>query len=185
MSTNQKTYFLFESPYWLQTNAHDLIGIIPQYLDEIDRSDEMRIRNIVLKFGADEGYLTKSENDNLILVAGDQMGSFRWNICTMNFRSLVDHLQYSNLIKSMTMGSDLPIDKIIDLHTRLGALFDTQILNSVVNRVMNSISRLPFDTKGVSDLVTWRTIHTETPFIWLVIYLQMLMRTESTRQLFN
>lgn len=176
--------FLYTRPFIIKnpstTVKHDNIL---DYLDEFSRADEARIRNIIIKFAAESELVTKNSNDDIVLNPGEDMSSWQWAVCCMNFRSLVVHSQYGILMQSLINGNNSPIDKIIELHTRLGSMFGNEILNTIVNRTMNSIQLIPFNTEGVDDLVTWETIHSETPFVWLIIYLQILLRTESTKTL--
>ena len=98
----------------------------------------------------------------------------------MNFRSLIDINQYAKLMSSIQQNDNYPINQIIDLHSRLGSLFDHKLLNTIVDRIMSSIQLIPYETEK-TESHTWENMHVQTPFIWLIIYLQVVIRSSTVK----
>jgi hypothetical protein len=175
------TIYTYYNPFVVTETYQNTIDNLLEYTDESDRTDLATIRDIVLKFIIVEGLIFRNGDDELCMNLGTDVGTWQWALCSMNFRSLVSMDQYSKLMRSLELGDQSGITKIIDLHFRLGSNFDARVLNTLITRIMKSIQVIPYHVPEESTKVEWDTIHVETPFIWLIIYIQGLVRNETTK----
>ncbi len=166
--------YLYVEPFYTNLLESERPSFIKDYLDPEDRSDEDKIRTHLLKFAVSENLLTVKE-DRFLPSTTDNMGSWEWAMNWINFRSLVDAVIYDKFIRTINANNSYAVTKIINLHAELGMLFDEKLLNTLCNRTMRSIAIIPYDTSKSMETMTWEKIHKETPFIWLLIYLQTVM----------
>jgi hypothetical protein len=170
-----KDYYLYEDPFIKALNPGTLPDYICDYIDEFDRTEINQIKGVILQFAIAEGLIVKS-GDILAINATQDTGSWLWVLASVNFRSSVDVSQYEMVTSSLTSRLGNPINQILDLHMRLGCMFNHKVLNTVVNRVMSSVQLIPYDTKDVKS-ITWNDIHRKTPWYWLLILLQSTTRS--------
>lgn len=172
----EKNIYLYTAPFVHNSNVNTRVEHILELLTDNERADEEKIRGHLLKFAAVEKLIEVQSDQSLKATVVQDTGSWVWIINSMNFRSLIDINQYSKLMSSIQRDDQYPINQIIDLHTRLGSLFDHKLLNTIVNRIMLSIQLIPYETKK-EEIHTWESMHVQTPFIWLIIYLQIVIRS--------
>jgi hypothetical protein len=173
------TIYIYNNPFVLDKKYRSEDYLL-DYLDENDREDEINIRNLLLKFAVQEKLLVRSDNE-VYLDPGKNIGEWRWAMVNTNFRSLVDPKEYSRLLSSVTLDEGLFVNKILDLHVRIGSSFNVKLINTIINRVMSSISTIPYNLSEGTEGLEWTDIHKEVPFIWLLIYLQNVIRNEATK----
>lgn len=150
------------------------------YFDENDREDEIGIRNLILSFCVQENLIVKVDNE-LRIDPGKDMGDFRWIMANTNFRSLVDKTQFNKVMSCLIQGDSIVLNKILDVHFRIGATFNIKLINSIVYRVMSAITVIPYSVAEDSEIATWEDIHRNVPFMWLLIYMQSIIRNEVTK----
>lgn len=169
--------YLYGKPFIVRdTLAHREEHLL-EYLSEEERTDEQKIREMIFKFAAQEKLFDITEDAKPIHSTNRDIGSWIWMINWLNFRSLVDLHQYGSLMQSLQANSNYPINQLLDLHCRLGTLFDERLLNTLANRTLRSIQLIPYDIAPGKETTDWDKIHLETPFIWLVILLQVIIRS--------
>lgn len=166
--------YLYVKPFYTILFETERPFYIKDYLDTDDRLDEEKFRGLLLKFAVAENLVT-IKDDRLLPSTTDNMGSWEWAMNWMNFRSLVDSVVYHKFIRTINANNSYAVTKIINLHAQLGMLFDEKLLNTLCNRVLQSIALIPYDTSKSPETISWEKIHKETPFIWLLIYLQTVM----------
>lgn len=176
-----KTLFLYSTPFFIPDTIPNRTSYVLDYLTDHEREDEEKIRGHLLKFAAVENLIEIKTESTISPAVVQDTGSWIWIINSMNFRSLIDINQYSKLMSSIQRSDNYPINQIIDLHARLGSLFSDRLLNTIANRVMNSIQLIPYDPSSKIEGHTWEKIHKETPFIWLIIYLQTVIRSSTVK----
>lgn len=174
--------FLYEKPFVVTNSKSNFHTYLCETIrmSDFERDDEKQLREIIFKFAID---------NNILRIAGNQVipnpvedtGSWIWAVNWTNFRSLVDMNQYSRLMNSLQAQDGNPVTLIIDLYTRIGMLFDHELLNTVVNRTIKTVSLIPYEVKDKTNLITWERIHLETPFLWLIIFMQTIIRSEARR----
>jgi hypothetical protein len=174
-----KTHFLYGSPFTCPASQTTQFEYLLDYLDDKNREDEIKIRDIIRLFAVEQGLLDLI-NGEVRINPERNVGSWKWRVCTTNFRSLVSRREYSNIIQSLLSGETYAIDQIIDLHMRLGTLFPHSLLNTIVNQTYASVALIPYDL-GSDEEISWKEIHMETPFVWILIYIQVLLRTQTTK----
>lgn len=175
------TLFLFEKPFCVDKTARTELDYIHTYLSEDEREDEKHIQAILFKFALTEKLFEINEFSVLTNTQVTDTGSWVWTVNWMNFRSLVDMTQYSKLMQGLQTNNSYPVNQIIDLHMRLGSLFNSKLLNTLCNRMMQSVTLIPYEIPADHPSISWRQIHIETPFIWLLIFLQIIIRSEVKR----
>ncbi len=176
-----KTLFLYSDPFFISDTIVNRGSFILDCLTDHEREDEEKIRGHLLKFAAVENLIELKTESTISTTVVQDTGSWIWITNSMNFRSLIDINQYSKLMSSIQRNDNYPINQIIDLHVRLGSLFSDRLLNTTVNRIMNSIQLIPYDPSSKAEGHTWEKIHKETPFIWLIIYLQVVIRSSTVK----
>lgn len=172
--------FLYSPPFTVPNNLSNTTSLMYDSLTGQERDDEKKIYELIFKFAANEG-MVKPNGAELVIDPGEDVGSYLWIMTTMNFRSLIEKKQYGILMNSLQNSLTFPINRIIDLHYRLGSLFDTRLLNTIVNRVMTSVQIIPYDISPKEMFISWEQIHRETPFVWLCMLTQIVLRTEITK----
>jgi len=168
--------YLYTTPFVVKAKSAQVGDYIHDYLSEEERADIGRINDLMMQFAVQQR-LVRADDTNFYASPETNMGSWLYLINRMSFRSLVEVEKYQVLIGSLQSGDEHPINMVLDLHARLGALFDHKLLNTVVNRTMSSISLIPYAVEEDKETVSWDRIHVEAPFIWLLIYLQTVIRT--------
>lgn len=172
--------YLYTKPFIVVDSVKNRIEYLSDYLSDTERADEVKIREILFKFAVQEKLIDVIDNTPVHSIE-DKTGSWTWAMNWLNFRSLVDHQQYGDLMSSLQSNSSYPINQILDLHCQLGILFDERLLNTIAHRTMKSIQLIPYDIPNGKASIEWDKIHQETPFIWVVILLQMVIRSTSTK----
>ena len=172
-----KYLYLYTDPFVIPDVINNRNLELIDHFDDDDRADLEKIYGIALKFAIDEKLIDINET-GITKSKNEDTSSFIWFINWMNFRSLVSMNQYGKLMSSMQTGSLPFVDKILELHVRLGCLFNEKLLNTLANRIIQSISLIPFDIKTDDQKISWEKIHVDTPFIWLVILIQVIINSE-------
>ena len=147
------------------------------YFDDNDRADEHKLHTYLLKFAAENGLIIDKDGTPYIHT-GDNTLNWKWALTTKSFRRLVDMHEYGEFINSLSNDNNASLSKVLDLHARLGMLFNPKLLNTIVDRVFQSIQLIPYIVPEDNEQVGWETIHAETPFIWILILLQNLLHSE-------
>lgn len=168
------TIYLYTEPFVKNIYKDEMHLYVKDYFDDYDRQDEEKIRALLLKFAIDEKLVTLKD-DKILPSLTDNMGSWEWAINWLNFRSLVDAIVYHKFILTINSNNSYAITKIINLYTQLGMLFDEKLLNTLSHRTIKSASLIPYDVSKSPEITSWNKIHKETPFIWLIIYLQTII----------
>lgn len=171
--------YLYEKPYLVRdtvANRHKYLSET-LHLNEFEREDERAIKDTILKFCIQKKYIVYGERGAEQGVDSN-LGSFLWALVSLNMRSLIDKKQHVLLLNAMESQENLAMNQILDIHTRLGCMFPTEHLNTLAHRVMTTIQTIDYPVDKEEDETSWEEIHEESPFIWLVIYIQTLLRTE-------
>jgi hypothetical protein len=174
--------FLYDPPFVVDDTPGNQNKYRLDYLNEQDRADEERIRNTIFKFALDEEIIKPNADGTATMNILMDTGSWRWRVQWLNFRSLVDMVNYGQLMTSLRYDNGNVLNQVIDLHTRLGVTYDHRVLNTMVDRIMKSITVIPYDTSESQDATTWEVIHQETPYIWLLILLQTILKSSIVQQ---
>ena len=170
--------YLYTQPFFKSTSiSHPWIY---DYLEDNERKDVEKIHAHLLKFLISEKLVDVVE-ERLFYSSTKDISSFDWHLTWMNFRSLIDPQSYFYLINSLQNKDKYYMNQLLDLHVRLGSLFSDKLLNTLVNRVMNSVQLIPYEyvSQDTTQKLSWETIHKQTPFVWLIILLQVILRSEA------
>lgn len=172
--------YLFTSPFLVEKNTKNELEYLSDTvgISEYEREDEKTLRVLFLKFAAKHELIIKRDND-LINSIEPNVGSWRWAINWINMRSLTNKTQYFKLIGILKSDDEEPITAILNFHTLLRNSYRTEFLNTIVNRVMNSVSLIPYDVPN-EELQNWGAIHLTTPWIWIVFLMQSFIHAETT-----
>lgn len=174
--------FLYTTPFILQDTPANRAEMLSQTvrLTEYERDDELRLRAFVLDYAQRQGLIKLNAAGTAYATnVFDVTASWQWQVVWTNMRSLVDKQKYSDVCMSLQNEDGLPLALLLNLHFQLGTIFDTTLLNTIVNRTMQAVQLIPYDTDKAEDVITWEFIHQATPWIWLVILLQSLIHMES------
>jgi hypothetical protein len=165
--------FLYEKPFYIPSpSVTNKVDYLYDYLDETARADVEELREYLSRFVI-RHRLVEVKNTELVMKPIDRTGSWEWFILHQNFRSLTDNVEYGKVMGALQSGNNFPITQILNLHMTLGSVFDTKLLNTIANRTLNAVALMPYEVPTTSEVVSWETIHTQTPFIWLLIQLQI------------
>lgn len=168
--------FLYVDPFIERSNPSTKEEYLLDYFSETERLDQEKIFNLVLNFAIDNEIVVNQEGE-LTSVPENKTSSWVWAITWTNFRGLVNNDNYLILLEVLQSNSGLPVNAIIDFHTRLGMLFDSRFLNTLVNRTMTSVGMVPYPVPEDKVRISWEDIHKATPFVWLVIFIQAVLRS--------
>lgn len=181
VSTN-KSLYLYESPFLVadtQDNRYTYLSETAR-LNEFEREDENQILDVIFKFAIEHDLVSMTKEGNEVIFTHtneSNVGSWNWVVTWMSFRSLVDDVERFKLINILESSNQHWAGLILDLHTRLGVLFDHMSLNVLANRTIKAIGLIPHKTEKGTNLSPWEYIHQTAPFIWLIIVLQSVIRT--------
>jgi hypothetical protein len=171
--------YLYTSDLVVDDNQSNRAEHLLDLWSDHDRQDQERITAILLQFAADNDLIVN--NDGVLQPVIDKVtGSFAWSVTWMNLRSIVDIQNLNDLMSALHQNDGHPINQVIDLHVRLGVLFDARVLNTIVHRTMTSVNIIPYPVKLGNESSTWEQIHLVYPFIWLLILLQATIRSHTT-----
>lgn len=171
--------YLYQKPFVVTDNISHRDTYLFEYLSDTERADEKTIYVILLNFAVDHNLVTV--NDGKMTGSTSQnMGSWQWVINWSNFRSLTEINQFYLVINSLSSDNQFPLTQVIDLHVRLGSLFHPKLLNTLANRVINAVKLIPHDLKD-NDSISWNDIHTQAPFMWLIILLQIVIKSNTSK----
>lgn len=177
--------YLFESPFLVEDTEQHRFAYLSETsrLNEYERLDEVEIKKLLVRFAIDA---------ELIAIVGEEaefnptsdMGSLQYLQSTINYRSMIDLTQLTRILHALQNGEQFYMNQVLDVHARLGTMYSPTLLNTIVNRTIKAISTIPYKfhpTPGNDKPLTWEEIHQEYPFLWLLIYLQMILRNEVKR----
>lgn len=172
--------YLYNTPFIRPNTVSNQQDFIIEYLDEADRIDVEKLHAMLFRFSLEQEivYLREDSVKNSI---NQNTGSWIWFVNWMNFRSLVVLDQYGKLMSSLQASNGEAINQLLDLHVRLGILFSDKLLNTVVNRVIRSTKIIPYAGEEDTAKISWERIHQETPFIWMIILLQTVIRSNVSK----
>lgn len=171
-----KQLFLYTKPFVIADNPTNRQDHILDFFSENDRVDQDKIHATLLQFAVEHGVVINNDG-TLITTPQTNTGSWIWMVTWLSFRAMIDYDQYQMVIASLQAGENDPLNLIIDLHSRLGTLFDHKLLNTLVHRTITTIEIIPFKTNDPEKEMSWENIHREAPFLWLMIFLQAVIRT--------
>lgn len=178
MRKTSKTLYINADPFVPDSNSSTRSLYLLDYFDDNDRADERMLRAYLLKFGVDEGLVIEHPTGGYVGNPGQDLGAWRWMINDMSFRALVDLNHYTRLISSLQARNNDPINQILDLHTRISSLFGPKLLNSICDRTIQAMTLIPYDVPKEHTRLGWKKIHQEAPWLWVVILIQAVIRTE-------
>lgn len=171
--------FLYEKDFLIiGANRTDRAEFLIDIFQDYDREDENRIHDMFFKFAAAEGIVTTIDDGSIVIDPGDNAAAWRWKIATMNFKSLVNGNACDRFIDSLINSNDDALNKIINFHHRLGVLFDHKLLNTLVNRLYQSVDLLPYPNDSEEPQKKWLELHLLYPWLWICIMTQVIVRTE-------
>lgn len=178
-----QSLFLYEDPFVAKDTEQHRFQYLSQTIrtDNFERDDEELVRSIILRFIVDRR-LVVIHKEKLVQNSGDNIGSWQWLVNWRSFRGLVDPDNLATVMNILSAGDGEILTEIFDLHARLGMLTDHSLLNSLVNRTIRSISLIPYSVKEDKTPLRWDDIHTEYPFLWLLILMQSIIRNETLIQ---
>ena len=174
--------FIYEKPFVVKDSYNNQ----QKYLSETvrltteERADELTLQRLILKFIIDNG-LGILNNETLTPSVNSETGSWIYLLNWMNFRSLVDQHEHVKLINALKSDNQFGVNEILNLHMRIGAMFDHKLLNTVCHRVMTSVGLIPYTVPKDHTKLSWEEIHEETPFIWLIILIQSVLKNDSRK----
>ena len=171
-----KKLYLYTDPFVEQINLTTKADQLLDFYTDADRQDQATIYALLLQFASDNGLITNVEGQ-LTSKEEENTGSWVWAVTWTNFRSMVEARNYHMLLNQLQSFNQKAMNQIIDLHARLGALFDHRLLNTIVNRTLSSVSLIPYPVDEDEETLSWENIHREAPFLWLVIFLQNVIRS--------
>lgn len=170
--------FLYEEPFTIDNtiaNRSLYISETARIIDQ-ERDDEDLVRAIILKFALDKE-LIKTSGDQARQNSGKNTGSWEWAVSWTSFRAMVDPAEFETFLR-VVCSDPSTINLILDLHYRIGMRVDHRTLNTIANRTIKSVKLIPYDYRGQETLLTWDYIHKEAPFLWMLIFMQSVIRTE-------
>lgn len=174
--------FIYEKPFVVA----DSYSNQQKYLSETirltaeERADELTLQRLILKFIIDNK-IASVTNDELSPATNSETGGWIYLFNWMNFRSLVDQHEHVKLINALKADNQFGVNEILNLHMRIGAMFDHRLLNTVCDRVMKAIGLIPYTVPQNHTKMTWEEIHLETPFVWLIILIQSVLKNDSRK----
>lgn len=169
------TLFLHTNPFSVRDTQLHRVQHLRSYLDETDRMDEKRIHSLLAKFCLEQGILQRGLDGNLEIIPNEVLSSWKYHLISFNFRSLIDETHYNKLMASLQAGEGNALQRVLDLHVRIGSSFDDVLLNTLVNRLYQSLSLIPQLGFGKD---AWEKVHQKTPFLWVFILIQTVIRSE-------
>lgn len=167
--------YLYQDPFLVEDTLIGRADFLIPALSDRDKAEEKRIHQMLLNFAQKQNVITFDETGIMTHVVVDDMSSWIWLTQWVNFRSLVDKLQCVKLMQSLQVRDSEPINQLIDLHVRLGCLFEGRLLNTLCHRTLSTVSFLPYEVSKDSTAIPWYVIHKEQPFLWLLILTQALV----------
>lgn len=170
--------YLFTKPFVIDDTFANRADYILTTLNDDDRKDETLLRGLVMEFAVREKIMTV-QNNEFFLSDQKQMGSWIWNLTWGNMRSLIDVVTYEKFLQSFQGSFDEPITAFLDFYVQVGSLLDPILLNTLTHRVMSTIQLIPYKANDHPEgVLSWEDIHRNTPFLWLMIYLQVVIRSQ-------
>ena len=167
--------YLYDRPFVVSALANKDSPIL-DYLSEDDRKQEEEIHACIKKTAVDMGLCVLT--DGIIKFAPcDQVGNWRFIVRWSNVRSWSQIKQFDILHQSIfDNGTTVTLSLIVDLHARLGALYDHRLLNTMVNRIYQSLDLMAYPGER-AEMRSWEQVHLEAPYLWVIILMQYLVRT--------
>jgi hypothetical protein len=174
--------FLYEEPFTIADNPSNRAKYLSETirLTPEERADEIAVQKTILKFII-ENQIGRVKDSELFHSDETDGGSWIWAINWFNFRSLVDNHRYVELINQLKANGQTGATAILNLHLRLGCMFDSVLLNTLCNRIMKSIQLISYEIPENHESISWEKIHQETPFIWLIILIQTVLKNDSKK----
>ena len=163
--------FLYQPPYLMKAKDVDP-SVIWDYLDESAKSEETRLQAVLVNM-ATNYQLIVQDKDVIRGQTSTDKGTFLWTFNNVSLRAMVRDDVRQEVLRSLQFDDDRWLNAFIDIHTTLGCLFETPLLNSLVDRTMRTITAIPFPKPGN---MSWEEIHKQEPYFWIVVYLQAMIR---------
>lgn len=181
---NQIVYYTFNNPFVVTTKKGKDPSLFIETMTPENREDEDRLNLMIFKFADSEKMIRSVEVDNqriLRIDPGNNPSSWRWRTTMEDFRSFVYLSNLDKYIDCLTNSAENAQAKIINLHFRIGSLFEERFLNTIVNRIYRSIEIVPyFDAKleDTDNTIDWEEIHTRYPWLWVTVLIQIVLKSE-------
>ena len=174
-----KNAYLYEEPFVRDyaKAGHEGLILPTGRLTDFERSDENLIREMILKFMIDRE-IVKVVSEKIVENPGQNTSSIEWMIHHKNFLSLVDLNEYDDALVILKGESAEFLTEVIDLHARIGMSVDVMVINTLITRIIRSIQIIPY-VNDIADIITWDQIHRMSPWMWIIIYMQAIIRTEA------
>lgn len=174
--------FLYESPFLVEDSTNNRTKYLSETIRLVteERADEITLQKMILKFII-ENKIGRIKDNELIHSDETDGGSLIWTLNWGNFRALVDKHVYVDLVNKLRANSHAGANEILNLHLRLGCMFDPVLLNTVCHRIMSAVQLISYDTPEDHERITWEYIHQETPFVWLIILIQSVLKNDSKK----
>ena len=106
--------------------------------------------------------------------------SWQWRLLYGNWRFSASQKWYNETMEYLQNDSQISISLVLGLHANLGMMFDTSVLNKLCNRVMQSISAVPIPIDKSDTRQSWKNVHVQSPYWWILILLQTLITTSKS-----
>lgn len=174
--------FLYEKPFVIQgsdSNKHTYLSETIRLTPE-ERADELALHKHIFKFIL-ENKIGVIKEDTLYPSEETDGGSWIWFLNWGNFRALIDKHRHVELVNQLKANNQKGVNEVLGLHMRIGCMFEPILLNTVCNRVMNSVQLIPYEVPDTHEELSWEHIHKETPFVWLLILIQTILKNDSSK----
>jgi hypothetical protein len=169
--------FIYQNPFVVKDTSSERDQYLFDYLSEQERTDEKTILSMLLSFAVTHELL-KHINAQTTGSTSNNMGSWKWIVSWTNFRSLVEQETFYKVLGSLQADDQHALGLVIDLHVRMGSLFHPKLLNTLTNRIIQSVKLIPHDTVN-ENIMTWEDIHQQAPFMWVLILLQVVIKSHN------
>lgn len=176
-----KYLYLYESPFVVADNTRNRNEYLSQSvrLSEFERDDEELVRSLILKFMIDHNLVIITDK-SAIGNSGKNTSSINWLMNWKNFRGIVAQREFDDMLMVLESSNSEFITAIIDLHSHLGMRVDNTLLNTLITRTMRSIQIIPYSIPDTDNELSWEYIFKTLPFIWIIILIQSIIRSDTT-----
>lgn len=151
---------------------------VADFLSPSDLEQRQHIDRLIFKMCVDNNIVSEEATR----IPSKELMGWRSLLLFYNFHSLRSAVARNDVVAALRVdnGND-PAATLIELHVRLGVLFDHQLLTRIITRVYKSYENIPVGlVKDQNDFsIDLSETHITYPFLWLMPYAQALINNRT------
>lgn len=175
-----KYLYLYEHPFTIEDTARHRVDYLSDTirLTEYEREDESLVRSLILKFMMDNDLIIITEKE-AIKNSTTNTASIPWLLHWHDFRNIIARREFDDMMMVLDHNNAEFVIDLVNLHSRIGMLVDQRLLNTIITRVMRSIQIIPYAVSDTDSKLSWNEIYTTIPFIWIIIMIQSILKSDT------